>query len=197
LLFVAASSLAAVATACTSEGSDPETVSTQSAATTQPPSTTEAPPTTTTTTTSPPTLDELLRAHLDADGFSATVTAEIVTSQPVGTIVASGTGSISGTDSELRLTSDLTGLLGTFVDPTGRVIGQDGLKEISQATVVVDGTMYRQDDGGRWRASDSVQPETTLGHVINVLQDVAAFEVAGTEIVDGTELTVMSPSEPA
>ena len=175
---------------CTGSDDAPETTSTAS---TLPASTTSS---SATTTTLAAALDELLRSTLASDDFSAAVAAELVTTQPIGTISASGSGSINAADSELRLTSDLTGLLGTFVDPKGRVIGQLGLSEISQASIVVDGVQYRQEDNDRWRISTAAEPNTTLGHVVAMLRNVPAFDEGAVEVVNGRELIIMHPAEP-
>jgi hypothetical protein len=180
-----------VTASCT--GNEAAVESTSTVVTTPAPTTSTS--TTTTTTTQAPSLDELLRSRLAGDDFSATVAAAAATTQPIGTITATGTGSINGPDSELRLNSDLTGLLGTFMDGKGRVIGKRGLSEISQHTIVIDGVQYRQDNGDKWRISEDADPDSALGHVVAMLRAVPMFDEGDSETIDGRVLTVMHPME--
>lgn len=178
-----------IAVACT-----PDEGALESTSTTNPPSTIAAPEATNTVTQPPAALGDLLRSHLSASDFSATVSISVVSTRPIGTISSSGAGSVSGSDSEMALRIDLSGLTGTFVDQYGRLIGEDGVSETSQATKVVGGVQYRQDDGGRWRVSNLREPQTALGHVFDIVRDAPVFDDVGTEVIDGHEFTVMAPT---
>ncbi|HSF86540.1 MAG TPA: hypothetical protein VLG28_12910 [Acidimicrobiia bacterium] len=171
-------------------GSTAPPSSSTAATTTNVPTTTRSEAVTTTVAAS---LDEQLRSHLGSTSFSATVEVTGSIAQLGGVVSYTGEGSISGADSELRQTTDFSQIGVTTVDQHGRVIGRDGLSEVSEATIVVDGVQYRQFDGGRWVIEHVEEPLTTVGWVVRELQNVTMFDEDGTRQTDRGLLTVMRP----
>lgn len=190
LAVVVATILAGAATACT--GSKQTLTTTTETVSVAQMSTTTVPATTTTQ----PHPGELLIEVLGSERFSADIQVSVETTQPGAEFVATGSGVVSQTGSSYLLVTDMTGLDSTFIDTNGRIVGLGGRQVLSQASLVVDGVQYRQDDGGHWHVLDVPLPATALEHVFDQIALVESFVVVDETIVDGEAVSVLVPADP-